>query len=143
MHDDQHGTAIVTLAALINSLKVVGKNVSDIKLVVSGPGAAGTAIMKLLHLYGVRHIIACDSKGILSRDRSDLDDAKIALLEFTNRENRNGTLSDALEGADVFVGVSAPNIINRNDIARMSKDAIVFAMANPVPEIMPDEARAG
>lgn len=143
MHDDQHGTAIVTLAALINSLKVVGKSADQVKVVLSGPGAAGTAVMKLLHLYGIRHIIACDSKGMLSKNRTDLDEAKKGLLSFTNLENRDGTVFDALVGADIFIGLSAPNVINRTHVATMSKDAIIFGMANPTPEIMPDEARAG
>ena len=143
MHDDQHGTAIVTLAALINSLKVVGKNAADVQVVVSGPGAAGTAVMKLLSLYGFAHIIACDSKGILSLSRTDLDPAKASLLSFTNLSHRTGTLADALVGADIFIGLSAPNVIDRTHVATMAKDAIIFGMANPTPEIMPDEARAG
>ena len=143
MHDDQHGTAIVTLAALINSLKVVEKDADKVRVVLSGPGAAGTAVMKLLHLYGVRHIIACDSKGMVSPSRTDLDSSKMKLLEFTNLEGRSGSLADALVGADVFIGLSAPNVIDRTHVATMAKDAIIFAMANPTPEIMPDEARAG
>lgn len=143
MHDDQHGTAIVTLAALINSLKVVGKSADQVRVVVSGPGAAGTAVMKLLALYGIKHIIACDSKGILSKNRTDIDAAKRGLLSFTNLENRDGNLFDALVGADVFIGLSAPGIIDRTHVATMAKDSIIFGMANPTPEIMPDEARAG
>lgn len=143
MHDDQHGTAIVTLAALINSLKVVGKSAEQVRVVVSGPGAAGTAVMKLLSLYGFKHIIACDSTGILSKNRTDIDAAKQSLLTFTNQESRDGTLFDALIGADIFIGLSAPDIINRTHIATMAKDAIIFGMANPTPEIMPDEAKAG
>ncbi len=143
MHDDQHGTAIVTLAALINSLKVVGKSADQVRVVVSGPGAAGTAVMKLLSLYGFKHIIACDSKGMLSKNRTDIDEAKRSLLSFTNLENRDGLLADALVGADIFVGLSAPNVIDRTHVATMAKDAIIFGMANPTPEIMPDEARAG
>jgi malate dehydrogenase (oxaloacetate-decarboxylating) len=143
MHDDQHGTAIVTLAALINSLKVVGKNAADVRVVVSGPGAAGTAVMKLLNLYGFAHIIACDSKGILSPSRSDLDPSKMSLLSFTNLSGQIGSLADALVGADIFIGLSAPNVIDRTHVATMAKDAIIFGMANPTPEIMPDEARAG
>ena len=143
MHDDQHGTAIVTLAALINSLKVVGKNAADVRVVVSGPGAAGTAVMKLLSLYGFAHITACDSKGILSPSRSDLDPAKTSLLSFTNLSGQTGSLADALVGADIFIGLSAPNVIDRTHVATMAKDAIIFGMANPTPEIMPDEARAG
>jgi malate dehydrogenase (oxaloacetate-decarboxylating) len=143
MHDDQHGTAIVVLAALINSLKVVGKNAEDVRVVVSGPGAAGPAVMKLLSLYGIRHIAACDSKGMLSKNRTDIDDAKRSLLSFTNLENHDGSLADALVGADVFIGLSAPNVIDRTHVATMARDAIIFGMANPTPEIMPDEARAG
>jgi malate dehydrogenase (oxaloacetate-decarboxylating) len=143
MHDDQHGTAIVTLAALINSLAIVGKSKETVRVVVNGPGAAGTAVMKLLSLYGIKHIITCDSNGILSKTREDLDDAKKSLLSFTNLTNQDGKLSDALVGADVFIGLSAPNIIDRTHIATMAKDAIVFGMANPIPEIMPEEAKAG
>lgn len=143
MHDDQHGTAIVTLAALINSLKVVGKSADQVRVVVNGPGAAGTAVIKLLSLYGFKHIVACDSKWILSQKRNDLDDSKKWLLAITNLENRDGTLSDALVGADIFIGLSAPNVINRTHVATMAKDSIIFGMANPTPEIMPDEARAG
>ncbi len=143
MHDDQHGTAIVCLAALINSLKVVGKNTEDVRVVVNGPGAAGTAVMKLLSLYGIKHIIACDSKGILSKKRTDIDEAKRSLLSFTNLENRDGTLADALVGADAFIGLSAPNVMDRTQVATMARDAIIFGMANPTPEIMPEEAKAG
>ncbi|MDD2745534.1 MAG: NADP-dependent malic enzyme [Candidatus Gracilibacteria bacterium] len=143
MHDDQHGTAIVTLAALINSLKVVGKSADQVRVVLSGPGAAGTAVMKLLSLYGFKNIIACDSKGMISKNRTDIDEAKQSLLTFTNLENRDGTVFDALVGADIFIGLSAPNIIDRTHVATMSKDAIIFGMANPTPEIMPDEAKAG
>ena len=133
----------MTLAALINSLAVVGKSKESVKVVVNGPGAAGTAVIKLLSLYGIEHIITCDSHGIISKNRTDLNEAKKSLLVFTNSENKDGNLADALVGADVFIGVSSPNIINRTHIATMAKDAIVFGMANPVPEIMPDEAKAG
>lgn len=143
MHDDQHGTAIVALAGLYNALKVTGKKIGEIKVVVNGPGAAGTATIKLFHLAGVRHIIACDSKGALSKNRQDLDFAKTKLLEITNLENRDGKIKDMIVGADVFVGLSQPNLLDRHDIATMAKDSIVFAMANPTPEIMPDEAKAG
>ncbi|MDP2104248.1 MAG: NADP-dependent malic enzyme [Candidatus Gracilibacteria bacterium] len=143
MHDDQHGTAIVVLAGLINALKITGKKKEEIRVVINGLGAAGTAILKLLHLYGVRHIIACDSKGIVSKDRPDLNSAKMKILEISNIDNLSGTLQDALRGADVFVGVSVANAITRTDVATMNKDAMIFAMANPTPEIMPDEARAG
>ncbi len=143
MHDDQHGTAIVALAGLYNAMKVTGKDLSKIKVVVNGPGAAGNATIRLFRMAGVRHIIACDSKGVLWKGRTDLDSAKAKLLEITNPENVSGNLKDVLKGADVFVGLSQPNLLNRDDIATMAKDAIVFAMANPTPEIMPDEARAG
>lgn len=143
MHDDQHGTAIVVLAGLINALKITGKKKEEIRVVINGLGAAGTAILKLLHLYGVRHIIACDSKGIVSKDRPDLNSAKMKILEISNIDNLSGTLQDALRWADVFVGVSVANAITRTDVATMNKDAMIFAMANPTPEIMPDEARAG
>jgi len=143
MHDDQHGTAIVVLAGLINALKITGKKKEEIRVVINGLGAAGTAILKLLRLYWVRHIIACDSKGIVSKDRPDLNSAKMKILEISNLDNLSGTLQDALRWADVFVGVSVANAITRADVATMNKDAMIFAMANPTPEIMPDEARAG
>jgi malate dehydrogenase (oxaloacetate-decarboxylating) len=143
MHDDQHGTAIVALAGLYNAMRVTGKKLEEIKVVVNGPGAAGTATIKLFHLAGVRHIVACDSKGVLSKNRTNLDWAKTKLLEITNPENVDGGLKDVLKGADVFVGLSQPNLLNRDDIRTMAKDPVVFAMANPTPEIMPDEAKAG
>lgn len=139
-HDDQHGTAVVVLAGLINAMKVVGKKLSDCRIVVVGSGAAGTAIMKLLDTYAHPEIIAVDSKGIVSKDRSDLNPDKRKLLEFTNTDNVHGSLEDALAGADVFIGVSKPGLLTPAMIASMAKDPIVFAMANPVPEIMPDEA---
>jgi malate dehydrogenase (oxaloacetate-decarboxylating) len=141
-HDDQHGTAIVVLAGLINALKVVDKKMENIKVVVNGAGAAGTAIAKLLLSAGVRNLIACDKVGILYRGMEKIDDAKSALAEITNPENITGSLSDALAGADVFVGVSAPGILKPEMIKSMNKDSIIFAMANPTPEIMPDEAKA-
>jgi Malic enzyme len=140
-HDDQHGTAIVVLAGLINALKVVGKELEDIKVVVNGAGAAGTAISKLLLSAGVKNLIACDKVGILYRGMEKIDDAKTALAEITNPENVQGNLSDALFGADVFVGVSAPGILKPEMIKTMNKDSIIFAMANPTPEIMPDLAK--
>ena len=141
-HDDQHGTAIVTLAALINALKIVGKNKEDIKLVISGAGAAGFSIAKLLRDYGVGHIIVCDSKGAINKDHLEGDNpVKAKISEFTNEENFKGSLKEAMMDSDVFVGVSAPNIIDGEDIKNMNKDAIVFAMANPVPEIDYDEAK--
>jgi len=142
MHDDQHGTAIVVLAGLINALKVTGKQKEDIKVVLNGAGAAGVAIAKLLHLYGVRHFISCDSKGIISRNREGLDISKQKLLEFTNQDNIDGTLADAMRGADVFIWVSAAGALTLEMAKTMNSDAIVFAMANPIPEIMPEIARA-
>lgn len=141
-HDDQHGTAIVVLAGLINALKVVGKKIEDVKVVVNGPGAAGTAITKLLLSSGVKNLIVCDKVGILYRGIENVDDAKKELTKITNPDNIQGTLADALVGADVFVGVSAPGIVSKDMVKAMNKDSIFFAMANPTPEIMPDEAKA-
>ncbi len=141
-HDDQHGTAIVTLAALINALKIVGKNKEDIKVVISGAGAAGYSIAKLLRDYGVKHIIACDSRGSINSEHLKGDNpVKARIAEFTNEEDFKGSLKEAMVDSDVFVGVSAPNIIDGEDIKNMNDDAIVFAMANPVPEIDYDEAK--
>ncbi|MBW9169647.1 NADP-dependent malic enzyme [Clostridium estertheticum] len=140
-HDDQHGTAIVVLAGLINATKVVGKKLCDLKVVVNGAGSAGTAISKLLLRSGVKNLIACDKVGILYRGMEKIDDAKTALTEITNPENIKGSLSDALIGADVFIGVSAPGIVTAEMVKSMNKDSIVFGMANPTPEIMPDEAK--
>lgn len=142
-HDDQHGTAIVLLAGLINALKVVGKEKEDIRVVLSGAGAAGISIAELMHLWGVKNILVCDSKGIISSKRQDLNDYKKTLLEFTNLENIDGDIHTAIYDADVFIGVSAPNILTADDVGAMAKKPIIFAMANPVPEIMPDEARKG
>lgn len=141
-HDDQHGTAIVVLAGLINALKVVGKKIEDIKVVVNGAGAAGTAIAKLLLSSGVKNLIACDKVGILYRGIENVDDAKKVLAKVTNPDNLQGTLADALVGADVFIGVSAPGIVSQDMVRAMNKDSILFAMANPTPEIMPEEAKA-
>lgn len=141
-HDDQHGTAIVVLAGVINALKVVDKKIEDIKVVVNGAGAAGTAIAKLLLSLGVKNLIACDKVGILYRGIENVDDAKKELAKVTNPENIKGTLADALVGADVFIGVSAPGIVSQDMVRAMNKDSILFAMANPTPEIMPDEAKA-
>ncbi|MBU3131904.1 NAD-dependent malic enzyme [Clostridium gasigenes] len=141
-HDDQHGTAIVVLAGMINALKVVGKKIGDIKVVVNGAGSAGTAISNLLLLSGVKNLIACDKVGILYRGMEKIDDAKTDLAERTNPDNIKGSLADALVGADVFVGVSAPGVVNQDMVRSMNKDSILFAMANPTPEIMPDEAKA-
>lgn len=139
-HDDQHGTAIVTLAGIINAMKVVGKNLSDAKIVTIGAGAAGTAIIKLLHRYGVGSILAVDSKGVLSADRDDLNHEKKALLPFLNT-SVSGTLGDAISGADIFVGVSKPGLLTPDMIKKMAKDPVVFALSNPTPEIMPDIAK--
>lgn len=140
-HDDQHGTAVVTLAGLINAAKITGRQLSESKFVVVGAGAAGTAIMKLLKLYGVGQILAVDSKGIVSSNRTDLNGAKKLLLEHVDG-SVDGSLEDALTGADVFIGVSQPGLLTPELIARMAKDPIVFAMANPTPEVMPDIAKA-
>lgn len=140
-HDDQHGTAVVTLSGLINAAKVTGRNLADSKFVVVGAGAAGTAIMKLLKLYGVGQILAVDSKGIVSHNRTDLNDAKRLLLEHVDG-SVDGSLEDALTGADVFIGVSQPGLLTAELIGKMADDPIVFAMANPTPEIMPDVAKA-
>ncbi|WP_160689871.1 malic enzyme-like NAD(P)-binding protein [Clostridium sp. C2-6-12] len=141
-HDDQHGTAIVVLAGVINALKVVDKQIKDVKVVINGAGAAGTAISKLLLTAGVKNLIAVDKVGILYRGMEKIDDAKEALAEITNPDNIKGSLADALVGADVFIGVSAPGIVSQDMVRSMNKDAIIFAMANPTPEIMPDEAKA-
>lgn len=141
-HDDQHGTAIIVLAGVINSLKLTGKKKEDCRIVVNGSGAAGIAISKLLLRYGFRYLVICDSKGIISRDRENLNWIKKEMLEVTNLDNQNGTLADALVGADIFIGVSAPNSVTEEMVRSMNKDAILFAMANPVPEIMPDLAKA-
>jgi malate dehydrogenase (oxaloacetate-decarboxylating) len=141
-HDDQHGTAIVVLAGVINALKVVDKKLEDLKVVINGAGAAGTAIAKLLLSSGVKNLIAVDKVGILYRGMEKIDDAKDALAEITNPYNITGDLSDALVGADLFVGVSAPGILKPEMVKSMNRDAIIFAMANPTPEIMPDEAKA-
>ncbi len=141
MHDDQHGTAIVVLAGLINALKVTGKKKEEIKVVLNGAGAAGVAISKLLYLYGIKNMIACDSKWIIHKGREHLDASKIKLLEFTNLEGRTGTLIEAVVGADVFIGVSVAGALTDVMVYTMAPDAIIFAMANPVPEIMPDIAK--
>lgn len=141
MHDDQHGTAIVVLAGLINAMKVVGKNLHDCRIVVTGAGAAGTAIMKLLHLYAKPIILAVDSQGIVSPNREGLTLEKRSLLEFTNAQGMNGTLEDALRGADVFIGVSRAGLLTSAMVETMAEGAVIFAMANPLPEIMPAEAK--
>lgn len=139
-HDDQHGTAIVVLAALVNALKIVKKDIKDIKIALSGPGAAGTAITKLLLEVGVKDMVLVDKGGILYRGREDLDSAKQELARITNKENIKGGLKEAMQGADVFIGVSAANIVSQDMIKSMNSNPVVFALANPVPEIMPDLA---
>ncbi len=141
-HDDQHGTAIVVLAGIINALKVVGKKKEGCRVVVNGAGSAGVAITRLLLTYGFPDIIMCDKVGIVSRDTKGLNWMQQKMAEVTNLSNKTGTLADALAGADIFVGVSAPNIVTSDMVSSMNKDAILFAMANPVPEIMPDAAKA-
>lgn len=141
-HDDQHGTAIVVLAGIINALKVVGKKKEDCKVVVNGAGSAGVAITKLLLTYGFPNIIMCDKVGIVSKNTGGLNWMQQKMTEVTNLKNETGTLADALKGADIFVGVSAPNIVTPEMVASMNHDSILFAMANPVPEIMPDVAKA-
>ncbi len=141
-HDDQHGTAIVVLAGIINALKVVGKKKEDCRVVVNGAGSAGVAITKLLLTYGFPHITMCDKVGIVSKKTEGLNWMQQKMTEVTNLEQQTGTLADAMKGADIFVGVSAPGIVSAEMVASMNKDAILFAMANPVPEIMPDIAKA-
>jgi malate dehydrogenase (oxaloacetate-decarboxylating) len=141
-HDDQHGTAIVVLAALINSLKLAKKKKEKIKIVISGAGAAGMATTKLLLKYGIKNIILVDSKGVVCKKRKDLNEAKIKMLTVTNPGNIEGCLGEAIKGADVFIGVSAPNIFKPEFVKLMADKAIIFAMANPVPEIMPELAKA-
>lgn len=150
-HDDQHGTAIVLLAALMNASKVVGKPIEEMKVVINGAGAAGTAIAKLLRCIGndpeicqpVADVVICDSKGAIYREREDLSPYKRDLLQFSNRTNMSGSLQDVVPDADVFIGVSKGNLLTRDDVSRMADNAIVLAMANPTPEILPDEAKAG
>lgn len=141
-HDDQHGTAIVVLAGIINALKVVGKAKENCKVVVNGAGSAGIAITKLLLTYGFSNILLCDRSGIISKESANLNWIKKQMTEVTNPGNETGSLADALKGADIFVGVSAPNMVTAEMVATMNKDAIIFALANPVPEIMPDVAKA-
>ena len=141
-HDDQHGTAIVVLAGIINALKVTGKNKEECQVVVNGAGSAGVAITKLLLTYGFRNVTMCDKSGILSKGSEGLNWMQESMMDVTNLTHKTGTLADALKGADIFVGVSAPNIVTADMVASMNHDAILFAMANPVPEIMPDVAKA-
>ena len=140
-HDDQHGTAIVVLAGIINGLKVVGKTKEKCHVVVNGAGSAGVAITKLLLRYGFKDVVMCDKSGILSKASNDLNWMQKEMMGVTNLTGKTGTLADALKGADIFVGVSAPGIVSEDMVKSMNKDAILFAMANPVPEIMPDVAK--
>jgi len=150
-HDDQHGTAIVALAGILNSCKVLGKTISDLKIVINGAGAAGIAISRLLRCISidpqvcipVKQVLVCDSKGIIHKNRADLNPVKIELLNYSNPENLEGSLSDAIKGADVFIGVSVANILTAEDIKTMAKDPVIFALANPNPEIMPEDALKG
>lgn len=140
-HDDQHGTAIVVLAGLINSLKLVNKNISNIKIVINGAGSAGTAICKLLISFGASNIVMCDKDGIIHKDKYYENNSMNELSSFTNKENLKGNLADALVNSDVFIGVSAPNLVTKEMALTMNKDSIIFAMANPIPEIFPDVAK--
>jgi malate dehydrogenase (oxaloacetate-decarboxylating) len=142
-HDDQHGTAVVTLAAMMNALKVVGKKIDEIRVVISGAGAAGIAIVKLLISMGLKDVVLCDRKGTVYKGRTeDMNPVKEEMAEITNKQMRKGTLKDVIEGADVFIGVSAPGCVTREMVKSMAKDPIIFPMANPTPEIMPEDAIA-
>ena len=142
-HDDQHGTAVITLAGLLNALKVVGKKLEDIQVVTSGAGAAGTAIIRLLIAMGLKKVIMCDRKGAIYEGREDLNAEKADIARLTNREKKQGSLKEVIVGADVFIGVSAPGALTTELVQTMAKDPIIFACANPTPEIFPDEAKAG
>jgi len=141
-HDDQHGTAVVVLAVIINALKLVKKEITDVKVAISGAGAAGVAIAKLLLNAKVSDVVVCDSKGVISSHRDNLNASKQELAQITNKENISGTLADAMKGADIFIGVSGPGTVQKEMVETMADDAIVFALANPIPEIFPDEAKA-
>jgi len=141
-HDDQHGTAVVTLAALINSLKIVKKDISDITVVINGSGAAGIAVMKLLMSIGLRDVIMCDRKGAIYKGREDFTGEKAYIVKISNPEKKMGSIKDVIIGADVFIGLSAPNIVTKEMVESMNEDPIIFAMANPTPEIMPDIAKS-
>jgi malate dehydrogenase (oxaloacetate-decarboxylating) len=141
-HDDQHGTAVVVLAGVINALKVAGKRPEDVTAVVNGPGAAGIAISKLLIKAGIKDIILCGRRGILNKDDEQLDPVRKEIAAATNKTNKKGSLKDAMVGSDIFIGVSAPDVVTKDMVAGMNENAIVFAMANPIPEIMPNDAKA-
>ena len=142
-HDDQHGTAIVVLSGLINALKVVGKDKAEVKVVVNGPGSAGIAVSKLLLSYGFKNLTLCNREGIMNENSKDLNWAQKEMLAVTNLDRKSGTLKDALVGADIFLGFSGPNMVTEEMVRSMNKDAIIFACANPTPEIFPDEAKKG
>lgn len=142
-HDDQHGTAVVTLAAMINALKIVKKDINDISVVVNGPGAAGIAVTRLLMSMGLKKVVLCDKKGAIYEGQEGLNDEKAEMAKITNLERKKGSLKDVLVGADVFIGLSAPGMVTKDMVRTMAKDPIIFAMANPIPEIMPEEAREG
>jgi malate dehydrogenase (oxaloacetate-decarboxylating) len=142
-HDDQHGTAIVVLAGIINSLRIIKKNPADMKVVINGAGSAGIAIGKLLMNYGFKHVTFCGRRGIFNKDTENMNWMQAEMVKVTNLEDQHGTLADALVGADVFIGVSVPGAVTAEMVSKMNKDAIIFAMANPTPEIFPDEARKG
>lgn len=141
-HDDQHGTAIVTLAGMYNAMKLTGKKLKDLYVVVNGSGAAGVAIVKLLFEAGVKDVVMCDSRGIIQKDRGDLNATKQKMAQITNKGQRKGQLKDAMSGSDVFIGVSVPGVLTQEMVKSMNKDPMIFAMSNPIPEIMPEEAKA-
>lgn len=141
-HDDQHGTAVVTLAAMLNALKVAGKDIENVTVVVNGSGAAGIAVTKLLMSMGLKNVILCDTKGAIYEGRDNLNSAKAEMAQISNLQKKKGTLAEVLIGADVFIGLSAPDIVSAEMVKSMAKDPIIFAMANPTPEIMPDKAKA-
>lgn len=141
-HDDQHGTAVVALAAMINALKLVGKDIREISVVVNGSGASGIAVTRLLMSMGLKKVILCDRKGAIYEGRDDLNDEKIEMAKISNLDKKKGSLKDVIAGADVFIGLSAPGMVTQDMVKTMAKDPIIFAMANPTPEIMPDEAKA-
>ncbi|MDR1677392.1 MAG: NADP-dependent malic enzyme [Deltaproteobacteria bacterium] len=142
-HDDQHGTAVVVLGALMNALRLVGKDMSDISVVTSGAGAAGVAIIKLLMAMGLKDVVLCDRQGAIYKGRDNLNPAKVALAEISNLKGKKGSLADVIKGADVFIGVSSPGVVTKEMVASMAAKPIVFPMANPTPEIMPDLAKEG
>ena len=141
-HDDQHGTAIVTLAGMYNAMKVTGKKLEDLYVVVNGSGAAGVAIVNLLFEAGVKDVVMCDSTGIIQKDRTNLNETKQEMAKITNKGQRTGQLKDAISGSDVFIGVSVPNVLSQEMVKTMNKDPMIFAMSNPIPEIMPEDAKA-